>query len=83
MNQGIHQVKVASGEAAQPNKGFERVAFFDEAGAPVDVGGGQSLTAMSAAAAEAGTDTTARSISAKVLADEIDRRVAAALAAQA
>lgn len=40
MSQGIHQVKVVSAEAAQPNKGFERVAFFDEDGAPVDIGGG-------------------------------------------
>lgn len=39
MNQGIHQVKVVSGEA-QENKGFERVAFFDGDGAPIDIGGG-------------------------------------------
>ena len=36
--------------------------------------------ALSAADAEAGTATAARTISAKVLADEIDRRIAAALA---
>lgn len=35
---------------------------------------------LTAADAEAGTATAARSISAKVLADEIDRRIAAALA---
>lgn len=37
---------------------------------------------LTAADAEAGTATTASSITAKVLADEIDRRIAAALAAQ-
>lgn len=36
---------------------------------------------MTAAAAETGTATAANTISAKVLADEIDRRVAAAIAA--
>lgn len=39
MGQGIHQVKVVSAEAAQDNKGFERVAFFDEDGVPVDLAG--------------------------------------------
>lgn len=40
-----------------------------------------TYSAMSAADAEAGTATAARVVSAKVLADEIDRRVAAAIAA--
>lgn len=39
-----------------------------------------TYTAMSAGAAETGTDTTARVISAQVLANEMDRRIAAALA---
>lgn len=38
---------------------------------------------MTAADVQAGTATTPSSITAKVLADEIDRRVAAAIAAQA
>lgn len=38
-----------------------------------------TYAALSAADAEAGTATAARTISAKVLADEIDRRIAAAL----
>ena len=38
------------------------------------------LTAMTAAAAEAGTETTARSITAKVLHDEVARQVAEAIA---
>lgn len=38
---------------------------------------------LSAADAAAGTATAARAVSAKVLADEIDRRIAAALEAQA
>lgn len=37
--------------------------------------------ALTAAAAETGTETTASTISAKVLADEIDRRIAAAAGA--
>lgn len=40
-----------------------------------------TYSAMTAADAEAGTATAARVVSAKVLADEIDRRVAAAIAA--
>lgn len=40
-----------------------------------------TYAALTAAAAQAGTATGASTISAKVLADEIDRRVAAALAA--
>ena len=39
-----------------------------------------TYSVLSAAEAQAGTATTARTISAKVLADEIDRRIAAALA---
>ena len=42
-----------------------------------------TYTAMTAAAAEAGTDTTGRLISAKVMHDEIVRQIAAALAEQA
>lgn len=40
-----------------------------------------SYQAMTSAEAQAGTVTTARTITPKVLADEIDRRVAAAIAA--
>lgn len=38
-----------------------------------------TYSALSAAAAETGAETAARTISAKVLADEIDRRIAAAM----
>ncbi|MFB8763835.1 hypothetical protein [Nocardiopsis alba] len=41
----------------------------------------QNLTAMTAAEVETGTSTTARAINAEVLAAEIDRRIAEALAA--
>lgn len=56
----------------------------DAAAARTAIGAGTPVTipaVLSAAEAEAGTATTQRTISAKVLADEINRRVAAAIAA--
>lgn len=41
---GTHQVQVATPDEARPGQGFERVAFFDENGDPVDVGGGGGET---------------------------------------
>lgn len=112
----VKQQRIVNQDALTPGQLVGEVAFFDDEGNPVDLGGGggvvpearlvptggtvgQVLTrgageapvwaadqntaypALTAAQAQAGTATTASTISAKVLADEIDRRVAATIAA--
>ena len=79
----VKQQRIVKQDALTPGQLVGEVAFFDDEGNPVDLGGGGSVVpeALTAAQAQAGTATTASTISAKVLADEIDRRVAAAIAA--
>lgn len=63
--------------------GVDVLTATDSAAARSAIGAGtssQNLTEMTAAEAEEGTATTARAITPKVLAEEIDRRIAEALA---
>lgn len=83
--QAVQHLRIVSGDpdTAVGEQAVGLVQFVDEDGAPVDVGGGEAPSvpaAMTAAEAEAGTVEEARVVSPKVLADEIDRRVAAAIA---
>lgn len=61
--------------------GVGHVRFVDADGNPVVLGSTPEPPAMTAADAMAGTSTVAMLVSPQVLADEIDRRVAAAIAA--
>lgn len=111
----LEVVPAAKFDSAIGEQAVGRVSFVDEAGTPVEIGGGAvpenrlvpdggtsgqvlkrgasgpewgadvdtntTYPDLTAAQVQAGTATTPSTITAKVLADEIDRRVAAAIAA--
>lgn len=89
--QAVRVMRIVSVDPAAvlDGQGVGLCRFVDADGAPIDIPGGEVAWAavvgkpapLSAAEAASGTATTEATISAKVLADEIDRRVAAAIAA--
>lgn len=58
MAQATKQVKVVSAEAVA-GQDFERTAFFDEAGAPLDLGGGSASVAWADVTGKPATFTPA------------------------